>query len=84
MRLLLWLVLFVAIVFALKKKVQTGFTAGGGADASPHASGASATQDAEAMVCCVHCQLHVPVSEAVYRGRQAYCCEAHAQQSGTH
>lgn len=85
MRLLLWLVLALLVVLALRKKLFAG-----GADSATGQGpqqdrpdigrpGQGGEREAETMVCCAHCQLHVPASEAVYRDRQAYCCEEHAR-----
>ncbi|MFB1011099.1 MAG: PP0621 family protein [Thiopseudomonas sp.] len=32
-----------------------------------------------AMVCCQHCQLHLPQPDAVQHQNRWYCCQAHAQ-----
>lgn len=35
--------------------------------------------DAERMLPCASCGLHVPESDGVRRGEAFYCCEAHAR-----
>ncbi|NLY17078.1 MAG: hypothetical protein GXZ05_12000 [Gammaproteobacteria bacterium] len=43
-------------------------------------SGASrADATSTAMVCCQHCQLHLPQPDAVQHQNRWYCCQAHAQ-----
>jgi uncharacterized protein len=81
MRLLVWLLLALLVVLALRKSLRRSLhgqsgEAGAGEERSAPAAG---ERPPETMVCCAHCQLHVPASEAVYRGDKAYCCEAHAQ-----
>lgn len=76
MRMLFWLGLLVLIILALKKKMQppkrpvATFTS---TDTHPHSA-----SSAETMVCCAHCQIYLPVSEAVQRGEQLYCSKEHA------
>lgn len=36
------------------------------------------------MVCCAHCQLHLPQPEAVRLHNQWYCSNAHAQAGPKH
>ena len=35
----------------------------------------------ESMLCCAHCQVYFPSSEAVLRGERAYCSSSHADQA---
>jgi uncharacterized protein len=83
MRLLIWLLLALLVVLALRKSLGRGLQGRAGESASGAGQPApgGGERPAEAMVCCAHCQLHVPASEAVYRDEHAYCCEAHAQLS---
>lgn len=81
MRALMWLGLIVLVILALKKKSQPSgnnpsFGGKGGEDISRPESASSA--HVETMVCCAHCQIYLPASEAVYRGQQVYCSTAHA------
>lgn len=80
MRLLMWLLLGVLVVFALRKKAQKLVNP---AEQVPPAAAAQdvAAGNAEAMVCCEQCQLYIPASEAIFKERKAYCCAAHADQS---
>lgn len=53
-------------------------TVSGAAKAAPGAPGAPALpQD---MVACGHCGVHVPRTEALMLGQQAYCCAEHRRQ----
>lgn len=36
-------------------------------------------QDAEPMVRCAHCQIHLPRSEALLSGGKTWCCNEHAK-----
>lgn len=48
----------------------------GQAQTPPHAD-----SNAERIVACAQCGLHIPQSEALIRAGQPYCCEAHAEQA---
>ena len=76
MRLLMWLALAVLVIFAIRKKIQT--------PSSPvnpvNARQSESSETGEAMVCCEHCQVYIPASEAIMRGEKVYCCAAHADQ----
>lgn len=37
--------------------------------------------EAQTMVPCHMCGVHIPQNEAFYRNSRAYCCAAHAQQA---
>ncbi|MFZ6772046.1 PP0621 family protein [Undibacterium sp. SXout7W] len=81
MRALMWLGLLVLVILALKKKSQPSnlhqqTTQNNSADV-PRPGPASAGT-IETMVCCAHCQIYLPASEAIYRGQQVYCSTAHA------
>ncbi len=85
MKFLMWLVLAVLVVLALRKKSSTISSAqqqapldGGSTGSSPNPNPNPANQHAETMVCCEHCQVYVPSSEAVYRQQQVFCSVAHA------
>lgn len=74
MRILFWLGLLVLIILALKKKMQPPRSPVATTSRSDPQNPASA----EAMVCCAHCQIYLPASEAVQRGEQVYCSKEHA------
>ncbi|PXX43955.1 PP0621 family protein [Undibacterium pigrum] len=76
MRMLFWLGLLVLIILALKKKMQPPkrpVATSTSTDTHPHSA-----SSAETMVCCAHCQIYLPASEAVQRGEQMYCSKEHA------
>jgi len=78
MRILFWLGLLVLIILALKKKMQppknpVATSSTTNTDTNPHSA-----SSAESMVCCAHCQIYLPASEAVQRGEQMYCSKEHA------
>ena len=77
MRLLFWLALLVLIVMAIRKKMQPVVRAQQEPAVDQHVPAAG--DEAENMVCCAHCQMYLPASDAVYRGQQAYCSSAHAE-----
>jgi len=76
MRLLFWFALFVLVVMAIRKKVQPVSRSPQEpvVEQNPFAK----TDEVESMVCCVHCQVYLPASDAIYRGEHAYCSTAHA------
>lgn len=78
MRALMWLILAVLVVFALRKKTQRPTSAVTPEQAAPNAD---RNPQAEAMVCCERCQVYIPSSEAVMRGEKVFCCVAHADQA---
>lgn len=82
MRIILWLLLGVLVILALKKKARDmqSRTFQTPPEAAPSAAPGHAVRDAEDMVSCAHCQLYVPVSEAVLRGELHFCSAAHADQ----
>lgn len=78
MKLLLWLGLIVLVILALQKKLRGG-RAGNAEGVSGAAQAAAKNESAaETMVCCAHCQVYIPASEAVCRGQKSYCSAAHA------
>ncbi|MFZ6750476.1 PP0621 family protein [Undibacterium sp. Ren11W] len=86
MRFLMWLLLGVLVVFALRKKAQNLTRPAEPSQpfqAPPQEAefATTATENAETMVCCELCQLYIPASEAVIKEHKSYCCAAHADQS---
>jgi uncharacterized protein len=77
MRVIFWLILLVLVVVALKKKSKI-FSTTTHYEAGPEA--ATPDKVIETMLCCERCHVYFPASEAVLRGRKAYCCAAHADQ----
>ncbi len=86
MKLLFWLAFIVIVILALKKKGRTyqqnlqqqGEQADQQTDQPGPGQQAGA---AEAMVCCHHCQVYFPASEAVFKNKQTYCCQNHADSN---
>lgn len=74
--LLAWIVLLIALI-QLWRKLRAGWRGMQGA-----AGHKPQRQDAQAMVPCHACGVHVPQSEAFYRAGRAYCCDAHARNAG--
>lgn len=85
MKLLMWLVLAVLVILAIRKKAKPltqdsmrSRNAETTSDASSFDMPATAAAPVETMVCCAHCQIYLPASEAVIREPQTYCSSAHA------
>ncbi|MFZ6676464.1 PP0621 family protein [Undibacterium sp. Tian12W] len=80
MRLLFWLGLVILVILALKKKAQPPVTRSGNPERplDPENAGSQNVASAENMVCCAHCQIYLPASEAVQRAGQVYCSQEHA------
>ncbi|MBX9899994.1 MAG: hypothetical protein K2Y28_04340 [Burkholderiaceae bacterium] len=80
MRAIFWLVLLLLIGFAVRKKIRNRAQSlereARRTEANPMRDMNAATP--EAMVCCAKCQTYVPISEAIVREQQYYCCAAHA------
>ena len=68
---LIWLVLLVIGILALRNMVRS----------KPPAPAPKAGNSPEAMLCCAHCGVHFPASEAVHEQDRVYCSEQHHQQS---
>lgn len=86
MRLLMWLLLAVLVIFALRKKAQTSSASAqtmqkNQATSPQQTQSDVADSSAETMLCCQYCQLYIPASEAVLRGEKVFCCAAHADQA---
>ncbi|MFZ6872548.1 PP0621 family protein [Undibacterium sp. Di27W] len=80
MRLLFWLGLALLVILALKKKIQPPAASSGHAEPdAPQGPQGPQQGTAESMVCCAHCQIYLPASEAVRRGEQVYCSKEHAE-----
>ncbi len=77
MRLLFWLGLMLLIVLAIKKKLQPP-SVPKTAEQS-HEAAVDKDTKVETMVCCAHCQVYLPLSEAIRRGEQIYCSKEHAE-----
>jgi uncharacterized protein len=80
MRALMWLLLGVLVIFALRKKNQRPSDSVNSAQMQPGQSSNIDNANAETMLCCERCQVYFPASEAVMRGEKVFCCAAHADQ----
>lgn len=81
MRVLLWLVLGVLVIFALRKKSQRPANPVNPASMPTGPVNSNDAGLAEAMLCCERCKIYFPASEAVMRGDKVFCCSAHADQT---
>ena len=80
-KILIWALVFAAVWLLWQKGSKRGGRSGGGvgdaasrrAARGPAAPGAGA----EPMLACARCGLHVPASEALRIGAQAYCSPEH-------
>lgn len=75
MRLILWLVLGLLVLFALRSKSKP----------SKEAMPTSVERDGQAkevelMLCCSHCGVYFPASEAVRQDQQIFCCPEHHER----
>jgi len=84
MKVLLWLLLIVLVIAAIKKKILAAQKGAEPAARNPDANedlktgSRSAEITAETMLCCQVCQLYIPASEAVRKGQQVFCSAEHA------
>ncbi len=78
MKLVFWLILAVAVVFVIRNKNKAAQkSAPRNAPPSPHAAAG------EAMLCCAHCGIYVPESEALRNAiGAAYCSSEHRSRDG--
>lgn len=79
MKLLFWLALILIVILALKKKsrnYQQRIQQPAPQNEQPEPG--SGDGKAETMICCQYCQVYFPVSEAVYKNKQTFCSQAHA------
>ena len=72
---LLFLVVAVVIVYWLLKSYRKQLPGKGAPKESDRGEGASG--QAEDMVRCVHCGVHLPKHESILAGGKFYCSEAH-------
>jgi uncharacterized protein len=49
----------------------------------PRGSGASVPRQAQAMVSCATCGLHLPRQEALMKDERFYCCEEHRRSASS-
>lgn len=92
-RLLFWIALVILVVMAVRSKLRAAMARAQGS-ATESASGpaaAAAGADAKAwrrvedksepMLCCAHCGIYFPSSEAVRADGRDYCGTAHAREA---
>jgi uncharacterized protein len=71
MRFLLWLAVGALVIFALRSKLKSFLSSA--VPPVPDPAG-------EAMLCCAHCGVYIPASEAIRDGEAAFCSDQHRQQ----
>lgn len=74
MKVLLWVLVALAVAMWLSSGKRKPV------DASRKERGTAPAGGAEAMVCCAHCGVYVPASEAVVQAGVTFCCEEHRQR----
>jgi uncharacterized protein len=89
-RLLFWIALVILVVAAIRSKLRAAMTrAQQGPTAGPAPASAGADTKAwsrvedqsETMLCCAHCGVYFPASEAVRADGRDYCGTAHAREA---
>lgn len=81
MKFLLWMAIGVIIgLWLLRQKKQQANMAGRRRTEDGMAGGHAALPEPERMLRCVQCGVHVPASEALLSGDDAYCCIEHKVQ----
>jgi uncharacterized protein len=88
-RLLFWIALVILVVAAIRSKLRAAMARAQGPATGP--APASAGGDAKAwsrvedqsetMLCCAHCGVYFPSSEAVRADGRDYCGTAHAREA---
>jgi uncharacterized protein len=81
MKFLLWIAIGLVIgLWLLRKKKQQGHVSGKAWGQDGMAGRHAALPEPERMVRCVQCGVHIPASEALLSGDEAYCCIEHKAQ----
>lgn len=80
MKFLLWMAIGVIIGLWLLRKKKPPHVAGRPRPEDGMAGGHAALPEPERMLRCVQCGVHVPASEALLSGDDAYCCIEHKAQ----
>jgi uncharacterized protein len=90
-RLLFWIALVILVVAAIRSKLRAAMARAQGPSAGPAAASAGADTKAKAwsrvedqsetMLCCAHCGIYFPASEAVRADGRDYCGTAHAREA---
>jgi uncharacterized protein len=90
-RLLFWIALVILVVAAIRSKLRAAMTRAQGPSTGPAPASAGADANAKAwrrvedqsetMLCCAHCGIYFPSSEAVRADGRDYCGTAHAREA---
>jgi uncharacterized protein len=94
-RLLFWIALVILVVAAIRSKLRAAMARAHGSAATSSAGPASASSGADAkakawsrvedqsetMLCCAHCGIYFPASEAVRADGRDFCGTAHAREA---
>lgn len=79
MKLILWLVLGLVVLYILRKKKKPP------ANRSAAAQPSAASPDAEAMLRCAECGVHLPASEALLDpAGSVFCSDEHRRRHAVH
>jgi uncharacterized protein len=92
-RLLFWIALVILVVAAIRSKLRGAMTGAQGPAVNPASGAAPASaggdtkawsrveDQSETMLCCAHCGIYFPASEAVRADGRDYCGTAHAREA---
>jgi len=90
-RLLFWIALVILVVAAVRSKLRAAMARAQGPSAGPAPASAGGDAKAKAwsrvedqsetMLCCAHCGIYFPASEAVRADGRDYCGTAHAREA---
>ena len=90
-RLLFWIALVILVVAAIRSKLRAAMARAQGPSAGPAPASAGGDSGAKAwsrvedqsetMLCCAHCGVYFPASEAVRADGRDYCGTAHAREA---
>jgi uncharacterized protein len=82
MKIFVWLLLIVLIVFAIRKNMRASRSNNKkNFNSQMNQSSAPAEKPSEVMVCCANCQVYIPASEAIVIDNVSYCSIEHAQKA---
>jgi uncharacterized protein len=90
-RLLFWIALVILVVAAIRSKLRAAMARAQGPASGPAPASAGGESGAKAwrrvedqsetMLCCAHCGVYFPSSEAVRADGRDYCGTAHAREA---
>ena len=75
MKIIFWMLVIAGAIMLVRR-----YGALAAARARREAQAAAGPADADMMVACSICDLHLPASEAIFAHGRVYCCEAHQAQ----